>query len=67
MDFLSLAAVAAPFVGLAVVLAEIVAKKPSALVEILAGSEAFAQSSLVPTPVIRGELIPANDRARLAA
>ena len=67
MDFLSLAAVAAPLVALAVVLAEIVAKKPSALVEFLRDSEAFARPMLAAKPVTRRELIPANDQTKLAA
>jgi hypothetical protein len=67
MDFLSLAAIAAPVLALAAVLAEIVAKKPSALAEILHDSETFARTSLAASPVTRRELIPANDRTKLAA
>ena len=67
MDFLSLAAVAAPLVALAAVLAEIVAKKPSALAELLRDAETFARTSLTANSVTRRELIPANDQAKLAA
>ncbi len=67
MDFLSLAAVAAPLVALAAVLAEIVVKKPSALAELLQDSETFARTPLVAVTVIRRDLVPANDQARLAA
>ena len=67
MDFLSLAAIAAPLLALAGVLAEIVAKKPSALADLLQDSEAFARAPLRTTPVARRDLVPANDRAKLAA
>jgi hypothetical protein len=67
MDFLSLAAIAAPLLALAGVLAEIVARKPSALADLLQDSEAFARAPLGATPVARRDLMPANDRAKLAA
>ena len=68
MDFLSLAAVAAPLFALAAVLAEIVAKRPSVLAEIVRDSEAFARTPLVDAaPVALRELVPANDQTRLAA
>ena len=67
MDFLSLAAVAAPLVALVAVFAEIIVKKPSALAELLEDSEAFARTRLAANAVARRELIPANDQAKLAA
>jgi hypothetical protein len=67
MDFLSLAAIAAPVLALAAVLAEIVAKKPSAVADLLQDSEAFARAPLAMSAVDRRELIPANDQTRLAA
>ena len=68
MDFLSLAAVAAPLLALAAVLAEIVAKRPSALADLVRDSEAFARTPLVDAaPVAPRELVPANDQTRLAA
>jgi hypothetical protein len=66
MDFLSLAAVAAPLLALAAVLAEIVAKGPAVLVDLFRDSEAFARTPLA-APVAPRELVPANDQTRLAA
>jgi hypothetical protein len=68
MDFLSLAAVAAPLLALAAVVAEIVAKRPSVLRDLFRDSEAFARTPLVgPAPAAPREMVPANDQTRLAA
>jgi hypothetical protein len=68
MDFLNLATVAAPFVALAAVLAEIVVKKPSVLAELLQDSETFARTPLAANVAVAGrEVIPANDRTKFAA
>jgi hypothetical protein len=67
MDFLSLAMAVVPLVALAAVIVEILAKKPSTLGELLEDSEAFARAPLASTAVIERDLVPANDRTKLAA
>ena len=67
MDLLSLAMAVVPLVGLAAVIIEILAEKPSGLAELLQDSEAFARAPLASTAVIDRDLVPANDRTKLAA
>jgi hypothetical protein len=67
MDFLSLAMAVVPLVALAAVITEILARKPSTLGELLEDSEAFARAPLASTATIDRDLVPANDRTKLAA